>query len=107
MTSRPFWLELLLVRCWSDPTLPNHQVVDATSLFSHSIGLSGTLQVVSGVTQIIFVLILLLAFLAVVVTALQHRRHSALTNQRLCRGCGQSHPPFAFFCRRCGRKLDE
>jgi ribosomal protein L40E len=28
------------------------------------------------------------------------------TQQKLCRGCGQSHPNHAIFCRRCGRKLD-
>jgi ribosomal protein L40E len=38
-------------------------------------------------------------------TATMSRRHTMQTDQRLCRGCGTSHPPFAEFCRRCGRKL--
>jgi ribosomal protein L40E len=38
-------------------------------------------------------------------TASMHRRHTMHTDQRLCRGCGTSHPAFASFCRRCGRKL--
>ncbi|HVT90770.1 MAG TPA: hypothetical protein VHD56_18090 [Tepidisphaeraceae bacterium] len=41
----------------------------------------------------------------IVTTAAQHRRYSSQTQQRLCRGCGASHPSFAQFCRRCGRKL--
>ena len=41
----------------------------------------------------------------VVRTASMHRRHSLETDQRLCRGCGTSHPRFAHFCRRCGRRL--
>jgi ribosomal protein L40E len=43
--------------------------------------------------------------LLLVKTAKQHRRHSAETDQRLCRACGAAHPPFAAFCRRCGKKL--
>lgn len=27
------------------------------------------------------------------------------TEQRICPGCGASHPHFAQFCRRCGKKL--
>jgi len=38
-------------------------------------------------------------------TAKQHRRHSEQTDQRLCRSCGAAHPPFAEYCRRCGKKL--
>ena len=40
-----------------------------------------------------------------IATAAQHRRYSSQTQQRLCKGCGQSHPNYAVFCRRCGRKL--
>jgi ribosomal protein L40E len=38
-------------------------------------------------------------------TASMHRQHSQDTDQRLCRGCGSSHPTYAQFCRRCGRRL--
>jgi hypothetical protein len=38
-------------------------------------------------------------------TARNHRRHALNTDARLCRACGQSHPPFAQFCKRCGAKL--
>jgi hypothetical protein len=40
-----------------------------------------------------------------IVTAARHRRHAGATEQRLCRACAQPHPPFARFCRRCGRAL--
>lgn len=40
-----------------------------------------------------------------IATASQNRRYSSQTQQRVCRGCGQSHPNFAVFCRRCGRKI--
>jgi ribosomal protein L40E len=42
---------------------------------------------------------------ALVLTAMQNRRHVARTEPRLCRTCALSHPPFALYCRRCGRKL--
>jgi predicted amidophosphoribosyltransferase len=38
-------------------------------------------------------------------TAWQHRRHASQTEPRLCPSCGTSHPPFARFCRQCGRQL--
>jgi hypothetical protein len=38
-------------------------------------------------------------------TAFQHRRHAGATDRRLCRSCSLPHPPFARFCRRCGRAL--
>jgi predicted amidophosphoribosyltransferase len=53
---------------------------------------------------LVFVAAVLLFLL--IATASQHRGYSARTQTRLCSGCGQSHPPFAEFCRRCGRKLD-
>jgi hypothetical protein len=40
-----------------------------------------------------------------ILTALQHRRHAGSTEQRMCRSCALPHPPFARFCRRCGRAL--
>lgn len=50
-------------------------------------------------TIIAIVLVLLVA------TAGQHRQHALDTDPRLCRHCGQSHPPYAHFCRRCGMNL--
>ena len=52
---------------------------------------------------IIFVAAVLLFLL--IATASQHRRYSSQTQNKLCRGCGASHPGYAAFCRRCGRKL--
>lgn len=52
------------------------------------------------VTVIVVIVILL------IVTAGQNRRYNARTNQRICRGCANANPPFAHFCRRCGRSLD-
>jgi len=40
-------------------------------------------------------------------TMTQHRRHAARTQQRLCKGCGASHPAYANYCRRCGQRLRE
>jgi hypothetical protein len=54
---------------------------------------------------VIFVAGVLLLLL--VATAAQHRRYSSQTQTKLCPGCGQSHPGFAQFCRRCGRKLEK
>jgi ribosomal protein L40E len=52
---------------------------------------------------IIFVAAVLLFLL--IVTASQHKRLTSQTQSKLCRGCGASHPNFATFCRRCGRRL--
>ncbi|HEY7089838.1 MAG TPA: hypothetical protein VH518_17200 [Tepidisphaeraceae bacterium] len=52
---------------------------------------------------IVFVAAVLLFLL--IATASQHRRYSSQTQTKLCRGCGASHPGFAAFCRRCGRRL--
>jgi ribosomal protein L40E len=46
-----------------------------------------------------------IVLLLLIITAAQHRRHAGATDQRLCGACGTSHPPFARFCRRCGRAL--
>jgi ribosomal protein L40E len=53
----------------------------------------------------LFILIVAVMVFLLIATASQHRRHSSQTDLRLCRGCGASHPAFAQFCRRCGRKL--
>ena len=42
---------------------------------------------------------------ALVMTAAQNRRREAETRPRVCRSCVLSHPPFAEYCGRCGRKL--
>ncbi len=56
----------------------------------------------------IFMFILFAAVVLLILlmkTASMNRRHTSSTDQRLCRGCGASHPAFAAFCRRCGRRL--
>ena len=54
-----------------------------------------------------FWVIVVIVLVLLVITATQHRRHAGETDQRLCRSCGTSHPPFARFCRRCGRAMAE
>jgi hypothetical protein len=47
--------------------------------------------------------VLAVAFL---MTAAQNRRPGPDDSRpRLCRACALSHPPFAHYCRRCGRRL--
>ena len=46
--------------------------------------------------------VLAIAFL---MTASQNRRAEPEDRPRLCRSCALSHPPFANYCRRCGRRL--
>lgn len=53
----------------------------------------------------ILVVIAVVVLIMLIRTASSNRRHVMRTDQRLCRGCGTSHPAFAVFCRRCGRKL--
>jgi hypothetical protein len=62
---------------------------------------------VSGSSPIVLFLIMAAVFVLFLLirTASSNRRHVMRTDQRLCRGCGTSHPAFAAFCRRCGRKL--
>jgi ribosomal protein L40E len=54
-----------------------------------------------------FWVIVAVVVVMLVVTALQHRRHAAETANRLCRACGEGHPPHARFCRRCGTAMVE
>ena len=42
---------------------------------------------------------------ALLLTAAHNRRQTARTEPRTCQSCMQSHPPFAQFCTRCGKKL--
>jgi ribosomal protein L40E len=59
--------------------------------------------------KILFVVFLFVAltivYRVVASTARNHRRHALDTDARICRACGQSHPAFAQFCKRCGAKL--
>jgi hypothetical protein len=48
-----------------------------------------------------------IVLLLLLITAVQHRRQIDETVQRPCRSCGTAHPPFARFCRRCGRAIGE
>jgi ribosomal protein L40E len=53
-----------------------------------------------------FILIVAVVLLFLLIkTASMHRRYTSDTDRRLCRGCGASHPAFAAFCRRCGKRL--
>jgi ribosomal protein L40E len=61
-------------------------------------------QMVHSNVFVVFLVLAVLMFL-IFTTATQHRRYSAMTQQKLCRGCGAAHPGYASFCRRCGRKL--
>jgi len=58
-----------------------------------------------GFPVFLIVMFVFLVVILLIVTAQQHRRHSSATELRLCSSCGASHPPFAEFCRRCGKKL--
>lgn len=58
------------------------------------------------VSFVVIIMAAILLFL-LITTAAQSRRYSAMTENKLCPGCGQSHPGFAAFCRRCGRKLEK
>ena len=43
--------------------------------------------------------------IAFAMNAGQNRRPERDERPRLCRSCALSHPPFANYCRRCGRRL--
>jgi len=53
----------------------------------------------------VFILVAFLLLIVVMRAATANKRNSLGADQRLCRGCGTSHPSFAAFCRRCGRRL--
>jgi predicted amidophosphoribosyltransferase len=50
--------------------------------------------------MIIFVIALIFLFVA---TSQTRRRSNAPSRQ--CQSCGSSHPPFAQFCPRCGKRV--
>ena len=51
-----------------------------------------------------FLLILVVVIVALVLIFGGGRRASSFIG-RTCRDCGAAHPPFARFCRRCGKRL--
>lgn len=75
-------------------------LVAAEMDFIHFVTRAGVPYARLGVVAAVLVVVLL------ILTAAQHRRHASATEQRLCRSCGLPHPPFARFCRRCGRALN-
>ena len=52
------------------------------------------------------VTVIVIIFILLVATAGQNRRHITRTSQRICRGCAVPNPPYAHFCRRCGKSLE-
>ena len=56
---------------------------------------------------LVFGAVAVVVAILLIITAAQHRRHAAATQRRMCRACGLPHPPFARFCRRCGRAIPE
>lgn len=48
---------------------------------------------------------LIFVFLVAFKMAAKSRQYIAKTDHLLCKSCGTSHPPFAHFCRRCGKNL--
>jgi ribosomal protein L40E len=45
--------------------------------------------------------------LMITIAVSKSRRQMASTDLKLCKSCGTSHPPFARFCRKCGKNLGE
>ena len=55
---------------------------------------------------VMFLVIVAVVVLIVIIKSAGSPRHfGAGGDHRTCRGCGASHPGFAVFCRRCGRRL--
>ena len=54
---------------------------------------------------LVFVAAVLL-FLIIAAASQNRGGYLSRTQQKLCNGCGQTHPNHAVFCRRCGRKLE-
>ena len=54
---------------------------------------------------VFLIVAMVIVYRIVAATARNHRRHAMGTDARICRACGQSHPAFAQFCKRCGAKL--
>jgi len=69
------------------------------------LALTGQPNMSIGGIPVIVIVIGAVVLIMLIRTASIHRQHSLDTDQRLCRGCGTSHPAYAQFCRRCGRRL--
>jgi len=52
----------------------------------------------------IFLLVVVVVIVALVLIFSTGRRAAPFVG-RTCRECGAGHPPFAKFCRRCGKRL--
>ena len=52
-----------------------------------------------------FLVILVVVIVALVLIFSSGRRGGSSFIGRTCRDCGAAHPPFARFCRRCGKRL--
>jgi hypothetical protein len=65
----------------------------------------GLAQVAVPVQFPVVIVVIAIVLLIMLMRAASSQRRNALSDQRLCRGCGTSHPRFAVFCRRCGRRL--
>lgn len=53
----------------------------------------------------LLLIILGIAFVLILITASQHRKHAHETESKICPGCATPHPSHAQFCRQCGKKL--
>jgi hypothetical protein len=73
-------------------------LAEARMLFTEVVSPSPDVLLIVGFIAIV----LAVAFL---MTASQNRRSEPEDRPRLCRSCALSHPPFANYCRRCGRRL--
>ena len=49
--------------------------------------------------------VIIVAVVVILLVATASTRRRGFLQQRMCRSCGASHPPFAQFCRRCGQRL--
>jgi ribosomal protein L40E len=63
------------------------------------------MSMMGGSVSVLVLLLVVAAVVLLVITAIQSRRHTRMTNSKLCPGCGTTHPGFAEYCRTCGRKL--
>jgi ribosomal protein L40E len=77
----------------------------AAPMIAHAMLIAQAVDVEPSLFFPILVLLVIGGIVVVVLTARSHRRHSMMTDVRVCRACGQSSPPFAQFCRRCGARL--
>ena len=52
-----------------------------------------------------FLVVVTLVVAAFVVSVAVGKRNAARSRGMMCWTCGATHPPFAQFCRRCGKRL--